>query len=150
MDFFSCRIQNIQKSVAFLYTNNKLSEREIKEVIPFTIASEYPVYRWPLKLSKSPSWILIFFLVFLTLKHVYLFLLYFKSHYYISFLTGLCSVLFIYLQCIKQSLGHRRILISNQWITEPMNEFTFLHSMNPKCICFGCVSNIIWMMSNII
>ena len=29
---------NIQKSVAFLYTINKLSEREIKETIPFTIA----------------------------------------------------------------------------------------------------------------
>ena len=31
---------NIQKSVAFLYTNNKISEREIKESIPFTIASK--------------------------------------------------------------------------------------------------------------
>ena len=31
---------NIQKSVVFLYTNNKLSEREIKEIIPFTIASK--------------------------------------------------------------------------------------------------------------
>ena len=31
---------NIQKSVTFLYTNNKLSERKIKETIPFTIASE--------------------------------------------------------------------------------------------------------------
>ena len=31
---------NIQKSVAFLYTNNKLSEREIKTLIPFTIASK--------------------------------------------------------------------------------------------------------------
>ena len=31
---------NIQKSVAFLYTNNELSEREIKKTIPFTIASE--------------------------------------------------------------------------------------------------------------
>ena len=30
---------NIQKSVAFLYANNKLSEREIKETIPFTITS---------------------------------------------------------------------------------------------------------------
>ena len=30
---------NIQKSVAFLYTNNELSEREIKKTIPFTIAS---------------------------------------------------------------------------------------------------------------
>ena len=31
---------NIQKSVAFLYTSNELSEREIKETIPFTIASK--------------------------------------------------------------------------------------------------------------
>ena len=31
---------NIQKSVAFLYTNNELSEREIKETIPFTITSK--------------------------------------------------------------------------------------------------------------
>ena len=30
---------NIQKSVAFLYTNNNLSE-EIKKTIPFTIASK--------------------------------------------------------------------------------------------------------------
>ena len=28
---------NIQKSVAFLYTNNELSEREIKETVPFII-----------------------------------------------------------------------------------------------------------------
>ena len=28
------------KLVAFLYTHNKLSEREIKETIPFTIATE--------------------------------------------------------------------------------------------------------------
>ena len=31
---------NIQKSVAFLYTNNKISGREIKEIVPFTIASK--------------------------------------------------------------------------------------------------------------
>ena len=31
---------NIQKSVAFLYANNKLTEREIKKIIPFTIASK--------------------------------------------------------------------------------------------------------------
>ena len=31
---------NIQKSVVFLYTNNKLSERKIKKIIPFTIASK--------------------------------------------------------------------------------------------------------------
>ena len=31
---------NIQKSLAFLHTNNESSEREIKETIPFIIASE--------------------------------------------------------------------------------------------------------------
>ena len=31
---------NIQKSVAFLYSNNKLSEREMKKTIPFIIASK--------------------------------------------------------------------------------------------------------------
>ena len=29
---------NVQKLVAFLYTNNETAEREIKESIPFTIA----------------------------------------------------------------------------------------------------------------
>ena len=31
---------NTQKSLAFLCTNNKKSEREIKETIPFTIATK--------------------------------------------------------------------------------------------------------------
>jgi len=31
---------NIPKSVAFLYHNNKRSERETQEVIPFTITSK--------------------------------------------------------------------------------------------------------------
>ena len=31
---------NTQKSVAFLHTNNKRSEREIQEAIPFTIATK--------------------------------------------------------------------------------------------------------------
>ena len=31
---------NIQKSVAFLYANNELTEREIEKTIPFTIASK--------------------------------------------------------------------------------------------------------------
>ena len=31
---------NTQKSVAFLYTNNRRLEREIKETIPFTITSK--------------------------------------------------------------------------------------------------------------
>ena len=33
-----CKI-NTQKSLAFLYTNNEKTEREIKEAIPFTIAT---------------------------------------------------------------------------------------------------------------
>ena len=35
---------NAQKSLAFLYTNNKRSEREIKETIPFTIATKRMKY----------------------------------------------------------------------------------------------------------
>ena len=31
---------NTQKSLAFLYTNNEKSERQIKESIPFTIATK--------------------------------------------------------------------------------------------------------------
>ena len=31
---------NTHKSLAFLYTNNEKTEREIKETIPFTIATE--------------------------------------------------------------------------------------------------------------
>ena len=31
---------NIQKSVAFLFTNNNPSEKEIKKTMPFTIASK--------------------------------------------------------------------------------------------------------------
>ena len=34
-----CKI-NTQKSLAFLHTNNEKSEREIKESIPFTIATK--------------------------------------------------------------------------------------------------------------
>ena len=35
---------NIQKSVAFLYTNNEISEGEIKKTIPFTITSKWNKY----------------------------------------------------------------------------------------------------------
>ena len=35
---------NTQKSLAFLYTNNEKSEREIKEAIPFTIAIKRIIY----------------------------------------------------------------------------------------------------------
>ena len=31
---------NIEKSVAFLYTKNELSERKIREIIPFTTTSK--------------------------------------------------------------------------------------------------------------
>ena len=31
---------NTQKSLSFLYTNNEKTEREIKETIPFTIATK--------------------------------------------------------------------------------------------------------------
>ena len=37
--FAGCKI-NTQKSLAFLYTNNEKIEREIKETIPFTIATK--------------------------------------------------------------------------------------------------------------
>ena len=42
---------NIQKSLAFLYTNNEKSEREIKESIPFTIATKRIKYLGMLLLS---------------------------------------------------------------------------------------------------
>ena len=32
--------KSIHKSIAFLYTNNEKSEREIKELIPFTITTK--------------------------------------------------------------------------------------------------------------
>ena len=35
---------NTQKSLAFLYTNNEKTEREIKEIIPFTIAMKRVKY----------------------------------------------------------------------------------------------------------
>ena len=35
---------NTQRSLAFLYTNNEKSEREIKESIPFTIATKIIKY----------------------------------------------------------------------------------------------------------
>ena len=35
---------NIQKSVAFLYTNNEATEREIEKTIPFTIAPKIVRY----------------------------------------------------------------------------------------------------------
>ena len=45
---------NTQKSVAFLYTNNKISEREIKEIIPFTITPKRIKYPG-INLLKEPK-----------------------------------------------------------------------------------------------
>ena len=43
---------NVQKSVAFLYTNNKGAEKEIKEYIPFTTAHKTIRYLG-IKLTKE-------------------------------------------------------------------------------------------------
>ena len=44
---------NIQKSFAFLYTNNEKSETEIKESIPFTTATK-PIKCLGINLPKQP------------------------------------------------------------------------------------------------
>ena len=44
---------NTQKSLAFLYTNNEKTEREIKETIPFTIATTTKIYYLGIYLSKE-------------------------------------------------------------------------------------------------
>ena len=43
---------NAQKSVAFLYTNNEATEREIKESIPFTVAPK-PIKYMGINLTKE-------------------------------------------------------------------------------------------------
>ena len=45
---------NIQKSFAFLYTNNMVAEREIKETIPLTVASKRIKYLG-VNLPKEPK-----------------------------------------------------------------------------------------------
>lgn len=42
---------NIQKSFAFLHTNNKTSDKEIKKTIPFTLTSK-PIKYLGINLSK--------------------------------------------------------------------------------------------------
>ena len=42
---------NTQKSLAFLYTNNEKTEREVKETIPFTIATKKNKILW----NSSPQ-----------------------------------------------------------------------------------------------
>ena len=51
-----CKI-NTQKSLAFLYTNNEKTEREIKETIPFTIAMKRIKYSGINLLKKQKTYI---------------------------------------------------------------------------------------------
>jgi len=44
---------NTEKSLAFLYTNNEKTEREIKETIPFTIASKNKIKYLEIYLPKE-------------------------------------------------------------------------------------------------
>ena len=44
---------NIQKTVAFLYTNNEISERECKKTIPFKIAPKKPKNKLGINLTKE-------------------------------------------------------------------------------------------------
>ena len=46
-----------QKSLALLYTNNEKSEREIKESIPFTIATKRIKYLGIIYLKKRKTYI---------------------------------------------------------------------------------------------
>ena len=48
---------NTQKSLAFLYTNNEKTEREIKETIPFTTATERIKYLEIFYLKKLKTYI---------------------------------------------------------------------------------------------
>jgi hypothetical protein len=51
----SSRIQNyVQKLVAFLYTNNAQTEKEIGEIIPFTIAPK-TINHLRINLTKEPK-----------------------------------------------------------------------------------------------
>jgi hypothetical protein len=44
---------NLQKSLAFLYTNNKQTEKEYMETIPFTTASKKKIKYLGIKLTKD-------------------------------------------------------------------------------------------------
>ena len=48
---------NTQKSLAFLYTNNEKTEREIKETIPFSIATKRIKYLGKNYLKKQKTYI---------------------------------------------------------------------------------------------
>ena len=59
---------NTQKSLEFLYTNNEKTEREIKETIPFTIATKRIKYLG-IYLSKETKDFFYSFYSFKTIKH---------------------------------------------------------------------------------
>jgi hypothetical protein len=44
---------NLQKSIAFLYTNNEQTEMEYMEIIPFTIASKTKIKYLGVNLTKD-------------------------------------------------------------------------------------------------
>jgi hypothetical protein len=44
---------NLQKSIAFLYTNNEQTEMEYMEIIPFTIASKKKIKYLGVNLTKD-------------------------------------------------------------------------------------------------
>ena len=48
---------NTQKSLAFLYTNNEKTEREIKETIPFTVSRKRIKYLEYIYLKKLKTYI---------------------------------------------------------------------------------------------
>ena len=48
---------NTHKSLAFLYTNNEKTEREMKETIPFTIATKRIKYLGYIYLKKQNTYI---------------------------------------------------------------------------------------------
>ena len=48
---------NTEKSLAFLYTNNERTEREIKKTIPFTIATKRIKYLGIIYLKKRKTYI---------------------------------------------------------------------------------------------
>ena len=62
---------NMQKSLAFLYTNNEKSESEIKESIPFTIATKRIKYLGINLLKETKEWYTENYLFFLNFFFIF-------------------------------------------------------------------------------
>ena len=60
---------NTQKSLAFLYTNNEKIEREIKETIPFTIATKRIKYLGIYLPKETKDLYMLLLLLLLLLSH---------------------------------------------------------------------------------